>query len=282
MSLPGNLRLPFDILLELIHSLDPNHDNGTLRSLSATCHTLCAPSQSRLFSSITIRENTRTHEHVFHGHILKSPHLASYIRYLDYRCIYVNYHWVAKILDLLPVNNIEVLKISTENRNGYEYIGYELPDALVRIVQSPRLRQLQLHGLTSIPWFATNAPNLTDLLLDISSFQLPGQDAQTGILGVKSLTMTGRSLERSSQLKLALRCSPLLRNLRFYGEYSAPIIGSRIAMTYIVLRSSSRGCFYQPCNRNYRGKPKLSVHTGDLRQDETLLEHQCTSLSSPA
>jgi len=218
MSLPGNPRLPFDILLELIHSLDPNHDNGTLRSLSTTCHTLCAPSQSCLFSSITIREYTRQSEHVLHGHLLKSPHLASYIRYLDYRCIYVNYHWVAKILDLLPVTKIEVLKISTENRNGYEYIGDRLSDALVRIVQSPRLRQLQLHGLTSIPWFATNAPNLTDLLLDISSFQSPVRNVKPGTLGVKSLTMTGRSLERTSQLKLALRCSPLLRNLRFYGE----------------------------------------------------------------
>jgi len=228
MSCHINPRLPFDILLDLIRSLDPKHDNGALKSLSATCHTLCAPSQSRLFSSITIREYTHTQEHALHDNLLKSPHLASYIRYLDYRCIYDNYHWVAKILDLLPVTNIEVLKISTENRNGYDSIGYELLNALVRIVQSPRLQRLQLHGLTSIPWFATNAPNLTDLLLDISSFQSPGRNVQPGTLGIKSLTVTGRALENSSQLKLVLRCSPLVQNLRFYGEFSEFRDGSEI------------------------------------------------------
>jgi len=84
MALPDGPRLLFDILLQIVHYLDPNHDISTLRSLSISCYTLCAPCQRHLFSSITIRELSDEQNEGLHNLLLKSPHRGSCIRYLDY------------------------------------------------------------------------------------------------------------------------------------------------------------------------------------------------------
>jgi len=138
MTLPEGPRLLFDILLQVVHYLDPNHDISTLRSLSISCHTLCAPCQRQLFSSITIRESSDKQNEGLHNLLLKSPHLGSYIRYLDYS--YINCQrepFLAGLLNQLPVANIEVLKLSSENRNLYGFYDRDLPRALVRTFRSP-------------------------------------------------------------------------------------------------------------------------------------------------
>ena len=80
MSFPGKPWPPYDLLLDIIHHLDPDHDVGTLRSLSTT---LCAPCQRRLFSTIGYR---RQYEYILEDLLFRSPHLPFYIRYLDYHC----------------------------------------------------------------------------------------------------------------------------------------------------------------------------------------------------
>jgi len=220
MTLPDDPWLLFDILLQIVHYLDPNHDISTLRSLSTPCHTLCAPCQRHLFSSITIRELSDEQNEGLHNLLLKSPHLGSCIRYLDYS--YINCHgepFLAGLLNQLPVANIEVLKLSSENRHLYGCYGRDSPRALVRMFRSPRMRQLQLQGLSNIPWFTTDTPNLEKLVLDVHGVEQQKKDAQHVTLGLKSLTVGWRSGWVSYHEKLVLRGSPLRRNLRCYCKY---------------------------------------------------------------
>jgi len=175
----------------VIHLLDANHDITTLRSLSTTCQTLCAPCQRRLFSSITIGRNANVCEYLLEGLLFASHHLASYIRYLDYKCRKHDLRCLETILNQLSVANlnIEVLKISS--RGGV--IG--LNRALSSLFRSPSIRRLQLHGITNPPWFTTDAPNLTDLVLDV--------DSEVG--GVQPVTLGLKSLNRGLELRLDLK-----------------------------------------------------------------------------
>jgi len=249
MSFLGNPRLPYDILLEVIHHLDANHDVTTLRSLSTTCHTLCAPCQCRLFSSITIDGNANVYDYLLGDLLLASPHLASYIRYLDYHCSRDNESCLETALNQISVANIEVLKISS--RRGVK-LGIGLNRALSRIFRSPSIRRLQLHGITNPPWFTTDAPNLTDLVLDVDS---EAKGVQPVTLGLKSLTVAWNCAWISNQLKLVLRSSPLLRNLRCYGKYILHVSCARVLVTHVVLGSSFRWVqFWLPCEFNNRRK----------------------------
>ena len=45
----------------------------------------------------------------------------------------------------------------------------------------------------------------------------------------------------SDQLKLVLRCSPLLRNLRCYGEHIVPVSCARVLVTCVVLEAHFAG-----------------------------------------
>ena len=232
-SLSEDQRLPFDILLELIRYLDPDHDIETLKSLSTTCHALYVPFQRHLFSSITIRNPPSKHIKVPHDNpLLKTPHLVPYIRRLDYRFSYGDEYFLETILNRLQVDSIEVLKISTHSSYGYSSYGHDLPRELIRIFGSTCMRRLQLHGLVSIPWFTENAPNLMDLVLDIHSFKEPTEEKKPVTLGVKSLTVIWRSQMISDQVNLVLKCSPLLVNLRCYGESSELINDATIFGLY--------------------------------------------------
>ena len=279
-SLSEDQRLPFDILLELIRYLDPDHDIETLKSLSTTCHALYAPFQRHLFSSITIRKPPSKHiEAPQDNCLLMSPHLISYIQRLDYRFGNGDAYLLEMVLNRLPVENLEVLKISTHSSYGYSSYGHGVPRELIRTLRSPCMRRLQLHGLVSVPWFTTNAPNLTDLVLDIHSFQKLAEDVQPVTLGVKSLTVTWRSSVISDHLNLVFRCSPLLLKLRCYGKRSELMNSARIE-TYIGLESSfTRGGSFRSRTFHLRRKLEKSVHTGDFLTD-TLYSPRSTSQSA--
>jgi len=62
-------------------------------------------------------------------------------------------------------------------------------------------------------------PNLEKLILDVHGVERPNKDAQHVTLGLKSLTVGWRSGWVSDHVKLVLRGSPLLRNLRCYCKY---------------------------------------------------------------
>jgi len=238
MSFPGNPQLPYDIFLEVIDQLDANHQVTRLRSLSTTCQTLCAPCQRRLFSSITIGGNANVCENLLEDLLIASPHLASYIRYLDYKCRKHDLHCLETILHQLSVANLnlEVLKISS--RGGVKIDGVGLNRALSRIFRSPSIRRLQLHGITNPPWFTSDAPNLTDLVLDVDS---EAKGVQPVTLGLKSLTVAWNCAWIADQLKLILKCSPLLRNLRCYGKYIESVSCARVLVTCVVWELISLG-----------------------------------------
>jgi len=225
-------RLSYDVLLEIIQYLDPIHDIDALRSLSTTCHALCVPCQRHLLSSITIWKPPVKHSSVPHGHcLLKSPHLASYIKHLDYKFNFGDEKFLETVLIMLPVDTIEVLKISTHSRIEYHSCGRVLTRELIRIFRSSSLRRLQLHGLTGIPRFTTDIPSLTTLFVETVPLKEIGEDIQPVTLGLKSLTVAWRFKYVSYQLKSVLKCSPLLQNIRCYGNYPVLINDAGIMAT---------------------------------------------------
>jgi len=98
-----------------------------MQDTAARCVQLC--------TSLMIDGNANVYEHLLEDLLLASPHLASYIRYLDYKCRKYDLYCLETILNQLSVDSIEVIKISS--RIGVKIYGVGLNRALSRIFQSP-------------------------------------------------------------------------------------------------------------------------------------------------
>jgi len=228
--------LSFDIICEVMKVLATNMDTQALRSLSTSCQTLVEPSQRILFRKISF--NSLRMYKAMNELLIKSPHLAKYIRNL--RCRLgddsdLPTPFVASVVK--EMTGVNRLHLFTYKHITWSRLEMNLQAALMTILQNPCLQIFRIQGSVSIPksLLELTSPTLTLLDMGQAFFETTtlGAPHHGHLSSLRHLHMRWNTKDAKFQLKSVLELAPLLSSLEVQGLWPSILSEFLILTTYI-------------------------------------------------